>query len=1590
MGMKTQDSSESLDVSPRTPSVDKNLERVDMRELLDVYQSRDRQVQSKIRWEWNFPLLAITVAVALILFTTAVFVHAIQARRVAEGLSNNAKRAMAKQDYATEIKWLNQLVAFDFRYDRAIERLAIATNQTIESPGDIENARRALIRAMATLNESDDQERLSHLRRLLIERLLEMPATWASEAEKQTLLLSANADDKEALRWLALSLFMQFENGEFRTRDRNRYDKNKDYWSWMASQPIGQVLEFAAEANPESSDLKIALLSVYLEHPELFGIPIDDRLLSQFVEKAKRVIDVLQTHGDGKAQWACFTFSEKIDKQTAENMLTSISSNAVDRLRASTHLDDPKNERAKGSTTQFWDVTIVLARAGKLEAAGNTDESDALYRELIKFDKTKIPEAQRAQVFLQLGRSLWKRGRVDSAFQVLRTGCEEAHPSSALELWELLAVIECEDGDSERAETAIADLERAVQRAREFYLSFPVRDALREKELQRLAQVRWHAALLRSGQNLKLHPTWEAISGLVELLQSQQDISGNLRGQAGLLLANAYAKLGFWDMEARTLEETLNLAPDDKSLRKRVADAWLKAGGLARAESHLKLADDGSFARSLEHFQLMLEIQRATPLASRRIDRLRQLQNQTRLRLVDEKAAGKTPDRAWVLEMIELAHVIDTLESKELELGVQTEQGLSQLVQAHPDNAELQAFAAKSFSSLGKDELAESALSQLERLKPQSPLTWFETVLQIQLQRKQYAKANEVVQQASDEKILPETVLRRVASKAFSDVGAIADSCRILLAYKESEDVAYLFALAESLMQATLITANSTEADSAKSEWVSALKDVASRIQKLEGSRGTLSQYLEAAMLIRSSREEGNPKELDRATKIIRRVVDMRPRWVDGLRLAGDIRGAAGDAEEATSFYRRAIAEGDARIATVFLLAQQLSQLGRFSEAEFEFQRIAHLSHASRTISEFAIGLELQKGNDIQALELARSASSRYTQDVSAWLIHAQVALQHHGLSGEKETDLLDEAEDCYRRANELSKGSDLSVWIAQLRFTSRFRGPEATDLLIGELRSSKLSEKSRGLLTAQAFVGLQDYPKAIESLAITAKNLPFDIDILCAMSEVYRLNGQTGQAIEKLDQAYRLNPKRADVARSLAMMLATNTAPGTAVPWERIRTIIEGLETRSADARKLFYAFLLVTRGSRQEHVQALSVLEELVLSGERPIVEDALRLSITIHRQAWEEAKKKTRNTEMQVEQREIQRLFDILWRSPERGTLVNDFYQHADFLLQIGEQERVAELIEGFDTLAAGSPLLLNLRFQLAVARGEAGQLAEKMQLWIGQEGSRRNAPLLAEAGRLLSEQGMAIEAIPYLKSAYEIDSRWLRPLVVGLSRAERLNEALLLCTERYRVEPTVENIALLTDLAILSVGRAALDPQIDQTIQESLSRFPSSHKLLELVGTLRLFQHRYIEALDLLVQAEKLSPGSAMTLNNLAVAASEIPGREREGLARIERAIELYGRTPDLLDTLGILQLACGWPDKAEVSFKASWEAKPDTRTLLHLFQSLHAQRKENEIRERMRFYKSADLRGINLTTREQQAMEIIRQYSDRSKKPEESS
>lgn len=133
------------------------------------------------------------------------------------------------------------------------------------------------------------------------------------------------------------------------------------------------------------------------------------------------------------------------------------------------------------------------------------------------------------------------------------------------------------------------------------------------------------------------------------------------------------------------------------------------------------------------------------------------------------------------------------------------------------------------------------------------------------------------------------------------------------------------------------------------------------------------------------------------------------------------------------------------------------------------------------------------------------------------------------------------------------------------------------------------------------------------------------------------------------------------------------------------------------------------------------------------------------------------------------------------------------------------------------------------------------------------------------------------------------------------------------------------------------------------------------MLEAVGTLRLTQERFADAIEIYLKSEQLNPVSLITLNNLAVSLSETRGREHEALSRAERVVQLYGRNAELLDTLGVALLRAGKLNEAQQVLREAIELTSDSRHQFHLIQVLYAMDRTDDARQ---MWKELDQKAID--------------------------
>ena len=117
------------------------------------------------------------------------------------------------------------------------------------------------------------------------------------------------------------------------------------------------------------------------------------------------------------------------------------------------------------------------------------------------------------------------------------------------------------------------------------------------------------------------------------------------------------------------------------------------------------------------------------------------------------------------------------------------------------------------------------------------------------------------------------------------------------------------------------------------------------------------------------------------------------------------------------------------------------------------------------------------------------------------------------------------------------------------------------------------------------------------------------------------------------------------------------------------------------------------------------------------------------------------------------------------------------------------------------------------------------------------------------------------------------------------------------------------------------------------------------MLLTLGTFRLLEGKHDEAVRLLQRALKEDPRNLDAMNNLAMALSQNPSKYDEAITCLDRALEIAGSSPQLLDSKGWIRLKQQMPAEAEALFLEALALPPgDPRHRFHLALAYHSQGK----------------------------------------------
>jgi tetratricopeptide (TPR) repeat protein len=717
-------------------------------------------------------------------------------------------------------------------------------------------------------------------------------------------------------------------------------------------------------------------------------------------------------------------------------------------------------------------------------------------------------------------------------------------------------------------------------------------------------------------------------------------------------------------------------------------------------------------------------------------------------------------------------------------------------------------------------------------------------------------------------------------------------------------------------------------------------------IRQLEGEGGSFWRYAEANRLVRQALQEKTPatdrERLLRAAQTgLDETAKLRPTWFAVPALRAQIDEHEQHRDKAVEDYREAVRLGDRRPAVVQRLVQLLLEQRRFAEADQAMRKLVAEDQAvlSAGLGKYATGTLLRSHNPEAALQLALRS---IPPDSKNYLDHLWLG-QTLWMLG-KEAD----AKQAFLRARALAPDKP-ETWVALVHFLAGTNQKQEATALIDAARG-KLPADQLPLALGHCYEALGQAEDAEKQYAAALSAHPHEATILAEVALFYLRLDQPQKTEPLLRQMLEPAAKASAVERgwarrTLAGVLAGGRDQGQ---HQEALALIEQNLRDGTDAEVDKRAKAVVLAGRPRHRKEAIQLLEDLAWKG--PLAPDEQFLLAQLY-----EADGHWHKAQVQM---------STLLGSPE-GKRPAYLAYYVRRLLQRGEAPAAGPWLAELEKADPQALRTLELKARVLKARGEDAEavavlkeLAHKKPADTGSVAMLLDR-LSQEPDAKDSYRKAAEEA--YLQSvAQERKPEGLLAFAEFLGRQRRLAEALDRCEEAMQKGPTAP--ALAVAVGALRAGPAAEEQQarVQRWLREALDKAPDSAALRVPLADLYDLQGRYPEAAAVYRQILQRNERHLLALNNLAWLLAFQDGKAPEALTFINRAIEIAGPSPELLDTHAVVALANGNSEVAIAELQEAVAAAPTATKYLHLAQAYGAARNRTAAVENVRKAQAAGL------------------------------
>jgi tetratricopeptide (TPR) repeat protein len=681
------------------------------------------------------------------------------------------------------------------------------------------------------------------------------------------------------------------------------------------------------------------------------------------------------------------------------------------------------------------------------------------------------------------------------------------------------------------------------------------------------------------------------------------------------------------------------------------------------------------------------------------------------------------------------------------------------------------------------------------------------------------------------------------------------------------------------------------------------MEEALAAMERIVGAGGPLGHYHKARLLIwRAVR--GEKSLLAAAREELAMLSKRRPAWSRVPYCLGKIDELEGSQEQAIEHYLRALELGDRQVELVQRLIQLLYERRRYADADLVIKGIAEQTPLSGDLRRLAAEVSLRARDYDRALDLAQQAVPSSSKDYRDHIWLGQllwVAAQQPDIEPARRQAVETQIQSALHRAVEMAENVP-DTWVALVQHFARTGQTKDAETAIREAQG-KLPKEQASFALAQCYAAIQRLQEASECYRSALQAKPNDPTVLRNSADFYVRIGKLREAescLRNLIVASNEPSTAAWAQRTLAVVLA---ASGDYRRGREALLMLGRMENGKAERRasnesvenQRAMAAVLALQPSSREQRKAINILE--TLRADQALSAEDQFLLTQLYEKVGDERKAR-------------ERIVLLLGSEPGNPRYVAHF---VGTLLRQGQIDEAETWLATLEKLQPQVFSTVELKARLLKAQGKGAEVVGLFPSYVQRmepETELRIAALLEELN-----QGAAAER---WYRQYVADSKLPEAallLAKYLGRQNRLSEALELCERAWAVcRPEVVGDA---SLDALRTARAGEDEcvRVERWLERAVQQHPQATGLLLCLGGLHDLRGRYQNAEATYQQVIERDERSVVALNNLAWLLALGDGNGERALLLINRAIDIAGPVPGLLDTRAVAYLVVGRSDLA---------------------------------------------------------------------------